>query len=256
MKRKSKSTTNKLYPIIPAVIILALWWGVSASGLVPKFMLPSPLKVVAALFNDRMLILSHLRTTLIEAAIGMAASLAGAFLLAVAMDRFVLLHKAIYPIAIVTQTIPTVAVAPLLVLWFGFGIAPKILLVFLACFFPMLVALLTGLDSADKNVLRLYRSMNAPYIKVLFDVKLPYALESFFSGLRISTTYAVVGAVVAEWLGGEAGLGVYMTRVRKSFAFDKMFAVIIVISGLSLCLMKLVTVIEKKSMPWKKYEKK
>lgn len=237
-------------------MILALWCGVSASGLVPKFMLPSPLKVAAALFNDRALILTHLRTTLIEAAIGMAASLIGAFLLAVAMDRFTLLYRAFYPIAIVTQTVPTVAVAPLLVLWFGFGMTPKILLVFLSCFFPMLVALLTGFESADKNVLRLYRSMNASYLRVMFDVKLPYALESFFSGLRISTTYAVVGAVIAEWLGGDAGLGVYMTRVRKSFAFDKMFAAIIVISVLSLFLMKMVSVIEKKSMPWKKYEKK
>jgi ABC-type nitrate/sulfonate/bicarbonate transport system permease component len=219
-------------------------------------MMPSPLKVVKALVNDRALILSHLGTTLAEAAIGMGLSLIGAFLLAVLMDRFVLLNKAFYPVAIITQTVPTVAIAPLLVLWFGFGMAPKILLIFLSCFFPMLVALLTGLETADKNVLRLYRSMNASYLKVLFDVKLPYALDSFFSGLRISTTYAVVGAVVAEWLGGDKGLGVYMTRVRKSFAFDKMFAVIIVISALSLCLMKLVEMIQVKAMPWKKYEKK
>lgn len=256
MKRKSKSTTSKIYAVLFAVLLVALWWGVSLSGLVPRFMLPSPYKVAFALLGDWELIFHHLKTTLAEAAFGMAAALAGAFLLAVAMDRFAALYKAVYPLAVVTQTVPTVAVAPLLVLWFGFGMAPKVLLVFLSCFFPLLVALLTGFASADKNVLRLYRSMNASYLKLLFDVKIPYALDSFFSGLRISTTYAVVGAVVAEWLGGDAGLGVYMTRVRKSFAFDKMFAVIIVISVLSLFLMKLVAFIEKSSMPWKKYEKK
>lgn len=254
--KKSQSITNKIYPILLLIIVVGVWWGIAESGVVPKFMMPTPKKVLLALFNDRMLILSHLGTTLAEAGIGMGAALLGSFILAVMMDRFNLLYKMIYPAAVVTQTVPTVAMAPLLVLWFGFGIMPKILLVFLACFFPLLIALITGLKSADAGVLRLYRSMNAPYLKVLFDVKLPYALESFFSGLRISASYAVVGAVVAEWLGGDSGLGVYMTRVRKSFAFDKMFAVIIVISVLSLFLMKVVSTVERASMPWKKYEKK
>ena len=256
MRKKLKSITNKIYPIAFLLGVILLWEAVSDSGIVPKFMLPSPIRVVKALIGDMPLIVMHLKTTLVEAFIGMAAALSGSFILAVLMDRFIILHKAFYPVAIITQTVPTVAIAPLLVLWFGFGITPKVLLVFLACFFPLLIALLTGLGSADKNVLRLYRSMNASYLKTLFDVKLPYAAESFFSGLRISTSYAIVGAVVAEWLGGEGGLGVYMTRVRKSFAFDKMFAVIIVISVLSLCLMKAVSLTEKACMPWKKYEKK
>lgn len=256
MRKKLKSITNKAYPCVFALIVLILWECVSDSGLAPKFMLPSPIRVAEALIKDFPLIISHLKTTVIEAAIGMAAALLGAFLLAVLMDRFTVLYKAFYPLAVITQTVPTVAIAPLLVLWFGFDMTPKVLLVFLACFFPLLIALLTGLESADKNVLRLYRSMNASYLKTLFDVKLPYAAESFFSGLRISTSYAIVGAVVAEWLGGESGLGVYMTRVRKSFAFDKMFAVIIVVSVLSLCLMKAVSLIEKASMPWKKYDKR
>lgn len=239
-----------------ALALVLIWELIAISGIVPKFMLPSPVKVALALFNERAILASHLLWTLIEAGIGMGFALLGSFVLAVAMDRFDALYRAIYPLAVITQTVPTVAIAPLLVLWFGFGIAPKILLVFLACFFPLLVALLTGIKSADAGVLRLYRSMNASYLKVLFDVKLPFALESFFSGLRISTSYAVVGAVVAEWLGGSRGLGVYMTRVRKSFAFDKMFAVIIVISVLSLALMRLVSIIRRCAMPWKKYEKK
>lgn len=254
--KKLRSITNKLYPLFLAAGFVGLWWAVAESGLVPRFMLPTPVKVTAALWEDRMLILQHLGITLTEAAIGMASALLGAFLLAVLMDVSGVLYRIIYPAAVLTQTVPTVAMAPLLVLWFGFGVMPKILLVFLACFFPLLIALLTGLKSADPGVLRLYRSMNASYMRVLWEVKLPYALESFFSGLRISTSYAVVGAVVSEWLGGDGGLGVYMTRVRKSFAFDKMFAVIIVISVLSLVLMKAVSMLEKAVMPWKRYEKR
>lgn len=219
-------------------------------------MLPSPVRVVNALVSEAPILLSHARTTLVEAAIGMVLSIIAAFVIAVLMDRFDFLYKALYPVAVLSQTVPTVAIAPLLVLWFGYDMTPKIVLIFITCFFPLLVALLGGLKTAESGVLRLYRSMGAGYFRILFDVKLPYSLSSFFSGLRISTSYAIVGAVISEWLGGNGGLGVYMTRVRKSFAFDKMFAVIIAISVLSLVLMKAVDVLQHIAMPWKKYEKK
>lgn len=253
--KKWRSIKDKLYAPIFGVVFVIVWQIVAKSGIVPRFMLPAPTDVVLALMSDWKLILESAYVTLSEAAIGLVLSIILSFAMAILMDRVEILHKIFYPIAIVSQTIPTVAIAPLMVLWFGFGMLPKILLVWLACFFPLLVALLTGFESSDKNVLRLYRSMNAPYIKVLFDVKIPYALDSFFSGLRISASYSIVGAVIAEWLGGEGGLGVYMTRVRKSYRFDKMFAVIIVVSILSLLLIWLVDTIKRKSMPWKKYEK-
>ncbi len=254
--KKWKSIKDKLYAPLFLVMVVVIWQIVGTLGWVPEFMLPTPVEVIKALVNDWTLILESLLITLGEAAIGIAGALVFAFLLAVIMDRFKVLNKIFYPVAVLSQTVPTVAIAPLLVLWFGFGMLPKVLLVFLTCFFPLLVALLTGFESSDKNVLRLYKSMDASYVKVLFDVKIPYALESFFAGLRISASYAIVGAVVAEWLGGEGGLGVYMTRVRKSFRFDKMFAAIIVVSLLSLVLIKGVELIHKKVMPWKKFEKK
>lgn len=237
-------------------LIIIIWYGVCRAGLVQEFMLPSPGRVVSAIINEAPALLVHSRTTLLEAAIGLGLSITAALLFAVLMDRFNFLYKAGYPVAVLTQTVPTVAIAPLLVLWFGYGMTPKIVLIFIACFFPMLIALLGGFNAADPGVLRLYRSMDAGYMRVLWDVKLPYALDSFFSGLRISVSYSVVGAVISEWLGGEGGLGVYMTRVRKSFAFDKMFAVIIVISVISLILIKLVDIIQVFVMPWKRYEKK
>ena len=256
MTKRLQSIINKLYPLALIALIVLVWEIVCRSGLVAEFMLPSPGKVLRALADEAPLLLWHSRTTLIEAAAGLCLSIVAAFAFSILMDRFDFLYKAGYPVAILTQTVPTVAIAPLLVLWLGYGILPKIVLIFVTCFFPMLIALLGGFRATDPGVLRLYRSMNAGYLRILWDVKLPYAMDSFFSGLRISVSYSVVGAVIAEWLGGNGGLGVYMTRVRKSFAFDKMFAVIIVTSIVSLILIKLVDVIHSVAMPWKKFEKK
>lgn len=246
----------KIWDKVLIGIILVLWQIAGMAELVPAFMLPTPTKILTALYIDRALIWENSLITLSEAAAGMAMALIFSFLLAIVMDRVKIIHDLFYPLCVVSQTVPTVAIAPILVLWFGFGVLPKILLVFLTCFFPLVVALLTGFESSDKNILRLYRSMNASYLKILIDVKIPYAAESFFAGLKISASYCIVGAVIAEWLGGEGGLGVYMTRVREGYRFDKMFAVIIVISALSLLLIKMVEFVERKAMPWKKRERK
>lgn len=253
--KKRRNTGNKVYVLIFLLSVVLLWQIVGMSGLVPSFMLPTPVEVAIALIKDRGLIMKGLGITLYEAFIGLGAAVVLAFVMAVVMDRFKFVYDMLFPLCVVSQTIPTIAIAPLLVLWFGFGMLPKILLVFITCFFPLLVSLIQGFETSDKNVLRLYRSMDAGYMRILFDVKIPYALESFFAGLKISASYSIVGAVISEWLGGEGGLGVYMTRVRKSYRFDKMFAVIIMISILSLVLMKFIEVLEKKSMPWKKWEK-
>ena len=166
-----------------------------------------------------------------------------------------MLNKAFYPILVITQTIPTIAIAPLLVLWMGFSVAPKITLVVITTFFPIAVSLLDGFKSADKDAVNLLRSMGAGNIRIFRYIKLPSALPSFFSGLKVSASYAVVGAVIAEWLGGFEGLGVYMTRVKKAYAFDKMFAIIIFICIISLILMAVVSLLSKITMPWNKKEK-
>ena len=151
---------------------------------------------------------------------------------------------------VITQTIPTIAIAPLLVLWMGFGMEPKITLVVLTTFFPIAVGLLDGYKSVDKDEVNLLRSMGAGKFKIFKYVKLPNALPHFFSGLKTSASYAIVGAVISEWLGGFEGLGVYMTSVKKAYAFDRMFAVIIVIDAISLLLLKLVNFLRKMVMPW------
>ncbi|MCI8496947.1 MAG: ABC transporter permease [Clostridiales bacterium] len=251
MTKRSQSIIRKLYPLSFLALLLFAWWLTCEIELVPAFMLPSPGKVLAALWNDAPRLWESALVSLQEAMTGLMCSIAAAFLLAVVMDRFRFLHQALYPVLVVTQTIPTIAIAPLLVLWLGYGTLPKVVLVFSACFFPLVVGVLSGFASVDRDVLRLMNSMGATRRQILFLVKLPASLESFFAGLRISAAYSIVSAVVAEWLGGEAGLGVYMTRVRKAYAFDKMFAVIFLISVLSLVLMKLVDLVQRKMTPWK-----
>lgn len=243
-------------PLATIAVLLVVWQSAVVTGLVPNFLLPTPVQVVQALAEDAALLASHCVTTLAEAAAGLAAGVALGFAFAVLMDRFEGFYLAFEPLMTISQTIPTVAIAPLLVLWLGYGALPKVVLVIVSTFFPITVSLASGFRSVDPDVIDLMRTMNASRWQVFWYAKLPAAAEQFFSGLRISATYAIVGAVIAEWLGGNEGLGVYMTRVRKSFSYDRMFAAIIVISALSLALMKVVELVQRLCMPWKRAERK
>lgn len=253
--KRLQSITNKLYPTALLLFLFLLWYLVTEIGLVPKFMLPSPADVIRAFVRSFPELMQHARVTLTEAFSGLGISIVLAFIIALMMDRYEGLYKAMHPILVITQTIPTVALAPLLVLWLGYDMAPKITLVVLTCFFPMTIALLGGFKSSDADAMNLMRAMGANKLQIYRYIKLPNALPGFFSGLKISVSYSIVGAVIAEWLGGNSGLGVYMTRVRKSYAFDKMFAVIFLIVILSLLLMKGVELLERKTMPWTQIEK-
>ena len=252
MKRKLQNTTNKIWSCSAIVLLLIVWQTVSSLGIVDSFMLPSPVKVAKAFVEEFPTLMEHSVITLLEAFIGLALGILLGFVMAVLMDQFEVLYKAFYPLIILTQTIPTVAIAPLLVLWFGYEMTPKIILIVITTFFPIAVGLLNGFKSADTDSINLLRAMGAGRWQIFAHIKLPGAMSQFFSGLRISASYAVVGAVISEWLGGFGGLGVYMTRVKKAFSFDKMFAVIFLISIISLLLMKGVDLLQKKCMPWEK----
>ena len=244
-------------PAITAVAaVLVLWQLACTTGLVASYMLPSPVDVVNAFISELPLLLENSRITLQEAYIGLILGVSIGFLAAVLMDAFEVLYRAFYPLLILTQTIPSVAIAPLLVLWFGYEMLPKIILIVISTFFPVTVGLLDGFRSTDKDAIGLLRSMGANRVQIFRYIKFPTALPQLFSGLRIAAAYSVVGAVISEWLGGFGGLGVYMTRVKKAFAFDKMFAVIFLISGISLALMALVELAEKKCMPYRHLDAK
>lgn len=252
--RTKKRWVRIMAPILAVVLFVGLWQAACSTQIVPSYLLPSPLDVCDALVADAGLIASHAATTLAEAAIGLISGIALGALIACLMERFTLVDAALTPLVTISQTIPTVAIAPLLVLWFGYDMLPKILLVALTTFFPITISLASGFKSVDPDEIDLLRTMGATRFQIFRYAKLPAALPSFFAGLRISATYAVVGAVVAEWLGGFSGLGVYMTRVRKSYAYDAMFASIIVIAIVSLALLGIVKILERITMPWLKYK--
>lgn len=255
LRRRLQSIINKIPAMISLCVIIALWYIVCATGVVPSYMLPGPAQVVDVFIEDIDIILMHAKVTLLEAFIGLSIGIVLSFIIATVMDRWKAMDRALYPIMIITQTIPTIAIAPLLVHWLGFEMEPKITLVALTTFFPIAVGLLDGYKSVDNDYINLMRAMGAGRWKIFRLVKLPAAMPHFFSGLKVSVSYAVVGAVISEWLGGFEGLGVYMTRVRKAYAFDRMFAVIIFIVVVSLLLMWVVNVIRYVSMPWIRAEK-
>lgn len=252
MTKKSLNITGKIAPAAALGVVLVIWLVLCEGEIIPAFMLPSPADVFRAFVHNIGDLLQQAAVTLQEAMYGLLIGITLAFVTAVLMDRFRFLHRALYPLLVVTQTIPTIAIAPLLVLWMGFGMAPKITLVVITTFFPITVGLLSGFSGVDPDSVDLMRTMGAGRVQIFRFVKFPNALPDFFSGLRISASYAVVGAVVAEWLGGFEGLGVYMTRVKKAYAYDRMFAVILFITAISLLLMGCVSLLERAAMPWRK----
>ena len=256
MKKKFQNIIDKIAPFIIIIIILILWQIMSVIGIIPKFMLPSPLAVVKAFIKDFPLLMLHTKVTLIEAFLGLGIGIILGFVMAVIMDKYDFAYKSIYPVLVITQTVPTVAIAPLLVLWLGYGILPKVTFIVITSFFPITVGLLDGFKATDKDALNLMKTMGATPFQNFVLLKIPSSMGYFFASLRISVSYSIIGAVVAEWLGGFEGLGVYMTRVRKSYSFDKMFAVIFFISIISLLLMYLVKKIQILSMPWENNENK
>lgn len=256
IKKLRSITSNKLPALAAIILLLTAWQLICTFELVPGYMLPSPLEVIKAFISERNLLFENSVITLKEAFSGLLLGVATGFIFAVLMDSFEMFYRAFYPIMVITQTVPSVATAPLLVLWFGYEMTPKIILIVLTTFFPVAVGLLEGFRSADKDAIGLMRSMGATKRQIFRYIKLPSALPQFFSALRIAAAYSVVGAVISEWLGGFGGLGVYMTRVKKAFAFDKMFAVIFLISTISLVLTALVNSSEKKVMPYRNPNKK
>lgn len=250
LRRRQQSIGNKLPSIITLLAVFVLWFLICELNIAPGYMLPSPIDVLRAMVLELPVIAAHALYTLQEAFYGLAIGITLAFISATLMDRYSLIEQALYPVMVITQTIPTIAVAPILVLWMGFGMAPKIALVVLTTYFPISIGLLDGYKAVDKDAIGLLRTMGASNFQIFYHLKFPLALPGFFSGLKISASYAVVGAVVSEWLGGFNGLGVYMTRVRKAYAFDRMFAVIIFIVIVSLLLILLVNILRKIIIPW------
>jgi len=232
------------------ITLLALWELYVHLGQVSPLYLPAPSAIIQALINNWGVIYDNTVQTLLETVLGMGIAILLGLLLAVLLDISGWLRRAIYPLLVVSQTIPIIALAPLLLLWIGYDIRPKLIVVTLYCFFPIAVACADGLASTEPELMNLLGSMRASRWQTLWLVRLPGAMPSFFSGLRIAATYSVTGAIFGEYVGGFKGLGIYMEKATNSFATVLVFAAILVTAVLSLLLFGLVSVIERIALPW------
>jgi ABC-type nitrate/sulfonate/bicarbonate transport system permease component len=237
-------------PLALTGFLLFAWYAVAERTGLPAFILPAPLDVVRAGWETRGLLLPAIGVTLLETFLGLIVALLLGVAIAAAMDLSGIVRRALYPILVTSQTVQILAIAPLFIIWFGFGLLPKVLIVVLVCFFPLAVSTADGLASADPDLVALLRSMGARRGQIWSIVRLPAALPSFFSGLRVAVTYSVVGATIGEWVGGSAGLGLYMLRSKNALATDQVFVAIVVTSAISIGLFALVYWLERQALPW------
>jgi ABC-type nitrate/sulfonate/bicarbonate transport system permease component len=242
---------KKLIPSFIFFSFLVLLWEYIVKILqIEKFILPRPSVILEALVHSCSILLEHSGHTAAEAFIGFSLAIVAGMIIAMIISLITIVKKTLYPLVIISQTVPIMALAPLLIIWFGYGILPKVIVVALVCFFPITVNLVEGLAKVDTDVIRLLQAMGANKAQIFLKVQLPAAMPSLFSGLKISATYSIMAAVIAEWLGASRGLGIYLTRSMHSFQTEQVFAAIIVISGLSLIFVALVEVVGRIMMPW------
>ncbi|WP_327151824.1 ABC transporter permease [Nocardia sp. NBC_01329] len=240
--------------VVTVAVLVALWQiYVEVSGVRPQ-LLPSPARVVQQGWAHRDEIATQAAATLQVTVAGFAVSLSLAWLLAVVVDFSPWLRRAFVPLFVASQTLPIIAIAPLMIIWFGFGLLPKVLVVALVTFFPMAIGLIEGFAAADREAGALLRSMGATRVQVFRYVRLPSAVPRFFTALRIGITYAVVGAVFAEYVGASAGLGIYMSLQKNSFRTDLVLAAVFVTALISIALYLLTFAIERIVAPWSRAE--
>jgi ABC-type nitrate/sulfonate/bicarbonate transport system permease component len=235
--------------LVVAAIVLA-WEAYCRVTLISPVVLPAPSRIVEQLWMFRGDAIRHAVPTIVETVLGLAASIVVSIVAAVAMDRFETIRRALQPLLVASQTVPVVAIAPLLVLWFGFGLAPKIFVVVLVTFFPVTIALLDGFGTPTSEATDLLHSFGADRWQTFRRLRWPAALPSLFTGLRIAATYGVIGAVFGEYVGAYEGLGIWMQISQNAFRTDLVFGAILLSALLSIGLFTLVTVAERLLIPW------
>ena len=239
--------------MIAALLLLAdlgAWEAIVRAGLVDDLILPAPTQVLDSLWTDRGLLASDLWVTGYEVLIGLAAAIALGAVLAVAMHLSPLARRALRPLVIGSQAIPIPVVAPLIVLVLGFGLAPKVLLVALVCFFPVAINLYDGLRDTDADARKLLRSLDATRWQTLKMLKLPSALPATFTGIKIAAAVAVIGAVFAEWAGSDAGLGHALLTANGQLATARAFAATLLLFLLAVVLYGAFALLERRVVDW------
>lgn len=248
---------RRLLPAVLIALLLGLWQlacslGVIADALdLESYLVPSPSEIAASLWENRGLLAENAWVTLREILLGIAAALVVGVSFAVLMHRWRVLRDAAYPLVVASQTIPVVVIAPILVVWFGYGITAKIVIVALVCFFPITVDTLDGLRSVDPEAVKMMRSLGASRWQRFRRVEAPAALPSLFTGIKIAVVFAPIGAVFAEWAGSSSGLGHLIQSDTAYYLVDRQFASVAVLSALALVLIGLTSLAERRVVTWR-----
>jgi NitT/TauT family transport system permease protein len=248
--RSRRRWLTRASPFLVVLGVLGAWEAGVRLGSVPAYLLPPPSSIVYRIVADWRMLGMHTWVTTGEVLVGYVLAVIVSIPLAALLARFRPLENALYPLLVASQTVPKVAIAPLLVVWFGFGLLPKILIVFLICFFPIVVDALIGFRSVPREVLWLSRSMGASQWKTFRKISIPAALPNIFAGLKVASTLAVVGAVVGEFVAADRGLGYQLIVANGVMDVQLSFALLIVLSVLGVVLHALLDLLERAALPW------
>ncbi|WP_435923717.1 ABC transporter permease [Paenibacillus sp. DYY-L-2] len=232
-------------PLVAVILFLIVWQGAVSVFHIEKWILPSPADIVKVSSAEAENLWGHTLATLRLMIIGFVIGTAVGLLVAFALHYIPFLKSSLYPLIILTQNVPVIALAPLLMIWFGFGVLPKIIIITLVCFFPVAVSAMDGLTRTDRVMLDYMRMAGATKAQIFYKLEVPHALPSMFSGMKIAATYSVMGAIIAEWVGADKGIGYYMMLQKASYRTDKTFVAIAVIVAISLAMFILIALLEK-----------
>ncbi|MBV1832851.1 ABC transporter permease [Novacetimonas pomaceti] len=237
-------------PMVTLLGLVCVWWGIARWGHVPPYLLPAPDAVGRALWRQRALLGDSALTTLTETLCGLALGVCGGAFLALLMALSPGVRRWTMPLVLLSQAVPVFALAPLLVLWFGFGMASKIVMAVLVIFFPVTSAFSDGLRQTPPDWVDLARTMGASRWRLLFHVRLPAALPAMASGIRVAAAIAPIGAVVGEWVGAASGLGFLMQTANTRFETDLMFAALLVLAAMTILLWWIVDLCLTRALYW------
>lgn len=249
-RQTANFATAAAYPVVFLLLVFIAWWVVTATGVAPAYILPSPLDTWDALVDNPSYLARHTWVTTVETVIGFAISIVVGIAVAVAMVYSKVLERTFYPIILFAQVIPKIAIAPLFIVWLGFGPQPKILVAVLMAFFPIVIAGISGLRAADPEALELTSIMGGSRLKVFAKVRFPAALPELLSGLKVAATLAVTGAVVGEFVGANEGLGYVILQANGNVDTAMLFASLIIMSLLGVLLFAILQIVEHFAIPW------
>ncbi|KGP90262.1 nitrate ABC transporter permease [Pontibacillus chungwhensis BH030062] len=238
-------------PTLVIILLFILWESASRLFEIPEWLIPSPTQVWEEGIAGWSVYNHHLYSTILLTVTGFLIGSSVGIIVAILLHVIPIFRNMFYPLIIFSQNIPIIVLAPLLVIWFGFGMLPKLIIITLVCFFPIAVSTMDGLRQTSTELLHYTKMAGATKRQTFWKLEWPHALPSLFSGLKISATYSVMGAVISEWLGAKEGIGVYMTLASSSFRTDRVFVAIFLIMLLSLLFFALITLIEKRVVAWK-----